>query len=107
MRNDQREAMTSAQIREERAYVTGVQAVLWGRPLAESLQTHGAALRMGGSCLSYLRRFETLKTAADKFINTPNNVSIDCYGTADLTSEPVVLSVPALKARCSCPPNRP
>jgi hypothetical protein len=97
MRNDQREAMTSAQIREEQAYVTGVQAVLWGRPLAESLQTHGAALKMGGSCLSYLRRFETLKTAADKFINTPNNVSIDCYGTADLTSEPVVLSVPAQK----------
>jgi hypothetical protein len=87
-------SMNSEQIREERAYVTGVQAILWGRPLAESLQTHGAALKVGGSHLSYLRQFEKLKTAADKFINTPNNVSIDSYGTADLTSEPVVLSVP-------------
>lgn len=89
--------MTHEQIREEHAYVTGVQAVLWGRPLAESLQTHGAALKVGGSDLSYLRRFATLKTAADKFINTPNNVSIDCYSTADLTTEPVVLSVPSQK----------
>jgi hypothetical protein len=59
------------------------------------LQTHGAALKMGGSYVSYLRRFETLKTAAGKRIETPNNVSIDSYGFADLTSEPVVLSVPA------------
>jgi len=80
--------------REERAYVTGVQALLWGRPLAESLKVHGAALKVGGSLLSYLRHFEKLKTAADKFINTPNNVSIDSYATADLTSGPVVLSVP-------------
>ena len=91
--------MTSEQIREERAYVTGVQAILWGRPLAESLQTHGDALKVGGSYLSYLRRFETLKTAADRFINTPNNVSIDSYGTADLTAEPVVLSVPSQKEK--------
>jgi hypothetical protein len=87
--------MTSEQIREEHAYVTGVQAILWGRPLSESLQTHGAALKVGGSYISYLRQFETLKTAADRFINTPNNVSIDSYGTADLTTEPVVLSVPS------------
>jgi len=86
---------THEQLLEERAYVSGVQALLWGRPLAESLKTHGAGLKVGGSHLSYLRRFEKLKTAADTFINTPNNVSIDSYGTADLTTEPVVLSVPA------------
>lgn len=88
------EAIFHEQLKEERAYVTGVEVILWGRPLAESLQTHGAALKVGGSRLSYLRPFETLKTASDRFINTPNNVSIDSYGTADLTVEPVVLSVP-------------
>jgi hypothetical protein len=87
--------LTHEQIKEEHAYALGIQAILWGRPLAESLTTHGAALKVGGSCLSYLRRFESLKTAEDKFINTPNNVSIDCYSTPDLTSEPVVLSVPS------------
>jgi hypothetical protein len=87
-------SMNSGQIREERAYVTGVQAILWGRPLAESLITQGAALKVGGAYLSYLRPFGELKTAAEKFVNTPNNVSIDSYGVADLTSEPVVLSVP-------------
>ena len=38
-----------------------------------------------------------MKTAADRFVNTPNNVSIDSYSTADLSMEPVVLSVPAQK----------
>ncbi|MES1180384.1 MAG: DUF1214 domain-containing protein, partial [Verrucomicrobiota bacterium] len=38
-----------------------------------------------------------LKTAADHFVNTPNNVTIDAYGQADLGSEPVVISVPALQ----------
>jgi hypothetical protein len=97
--SNQTASWSSERIKEERAYVTGVQAILWGRPLAESLQTQGAALKVGGAYLSYLRRFEKLKTAADKFVNTPNNVSIDSYGVADLTSEPVVLSVPAQQAK--------
>lgn len=90
-------AMNAETTKEELAYVTGVQAILWGRPLAESLGTHGGGLRVGGSHLSYLRMFDALKTAADRFVNTPNNVSIDSYGTADLTQGPVLLSVPAQK----------
>lgn len=69
-------SMNSEQIKEERAYVTGVQALLWGRPLAESLQTHGASLRVGGSHLNYPRHFGELKTAADKFVNTPKTVVV-------------------------------
>jgi hypothetical protein len=37
-----------------------------------------------------------LKTARDKFVTTPNNVTIDAYAGLDLTNEPVVIFVPNL-----------
>jgi hypothetical protein len=43
-----------------------------------------------------LRHFDDLKTATDRFVVTPNNVSIDSYGVADMRLEPVVISVPAI-----------
>ena len=47
--------------------------------------------------LGYLHKFSALKTAADRYVNTPNNVSIDAYGNADLRTEPIVISVAALR----------
>lgn len=88
--------MTSEQLREERAYVVGVQAALWGRPLAENLQTLAAGLEVNAVGLNYYRKFPNLKTAADRFVNTPNNATIDAYCTFDVRTEPLVVSVPAL-----------
>ena len=82
--------------REEHAYALGIQAVLWGYPLAEYLNTNYVATKSGASFLNYFRRFDALKTAADRYVVTPNNVSIDAYGAADLRKEPLVLSVPSL-----------
>jgi Protein of unknown function (DUF1254) len=36
-----------------------------------------------------------VKTAADRYVVTPNNVSIDAYGVVKVSVEPVVISVPA------------
>jgi hypothetical protein len=36
------------------------------------------------------------QTVADRYVVTPNNVSIDAYGLVDVSVEPVVISVPAL-----------
>lgn len=81
---------------EERAYALGVQAGLWGRPFPEYVQTNALALKAGATHVNYLRKFDALKTAADKYVNTPNNVTIDAYGLIDTTDGPVVISVPAL-----------
>lgn len=88
-------ASVSDQAREERAYVLGVQAALWGRPLAEYVHTNYAGAKVGAVYLNYFRKFGDLKTAADRYVNTPNNVSIDGYGLGDLSREPLVLSVAA------------
>jgi hypothetical protein len=88
--------LSPEQVREEKAYVAGVLAAIWGQPLVDNAHTLGAALKVGAVGLNYYRKFPDLKTAADKFVNTPNNVSIDGYGAADLGTEPVVVSVPAL-----------
>lgn len=88
---------SSEKIREERAYATGVQAALWGRPFVEYLHTAYAGMKAGAAYLNYWRKFDALKTAADKYVNTPNNVSIDGYGNANLTAEPCVISVPTLR----------
>ena len=77
-------ALTSDQVREEHAYVVGVQAALWGRPFAEYLHTVYEGMKAGAAYLNYLHKFSALKTAADRYVNTPNNVSIDAYGNADL-----------------------
>ena len=54
------------------------------------------SVKVGGVYLNDLRRFTALKTAADKFVVTPNNVTIDAYAMLDLTAEPIVIFVPAL-----------
>ncbi len=89
--------MTSEQIREEHAYAVGVQAALWGRPFPEYLHSIDGAIKAGAANVNYLHRFSALKTAADRYVNTPNNVSIDAYGNADLGTEPVVISVASLR----------
>jgi hypothetical protein len=89
--------MSPDQVREERAYAAGVQTALWGRPFVDNLHTLAAGLKVGAVGLNYYRKFSNLKTAVDKFVNTPNNVSIDAYGAADLGGEPAVVNVPAIK----------
>ena len=84
------------QVREEKAYAAGVQVALWGRPFVDKVNTLSAGLKAGAVGLNYFRKFSNLKTATDKFVNTPNNVSIDAYAAADLTKEPLVVRVPTL-----------
>jgi len=84
------------QIREEKAYAAGVEVALWGRTFVDNVNTLSAGLKVGAVGLNYFRKFSDLKTAADKFVNTPNNVSIDAYAAGDLTKEPLVVRVPAL-----------
>jgi hypothetical protein len=91
--------MSAEQVREERAYAIGVQAAIWGRPFVENLNTSSAGLKVGATGLNYFRKFSTLKTAADRFVNTPNNVSIDAYAAGDLSTEPLVVSIPVLQER--------
>ena len=74
----------------------GLQAYLWGFPLHYYGRTTPKALQVGGAYLNDLRKYTELKTAKDKFVVTPNNVTIDAYATFDLTAEPVVIFVPAL-----------
>jgi len=91
--------MSPEQAREERAYAIGVQVALWGRPFVDEVNTLSAGLKAGAVGLNYFRKFSTLKTAADRFVNTPNNVSIDAYGAGDLSVEPLVVSVPVLNEK--------
>lgn len=86
--------MTADQAREELGYVLGVQAAVWGRPLRENLHTLLAGIKVGAMQINYYRKFDKLKTAEDRFVNTPNNVSIDGYCTADVRLEPLVVNVP-------------
>jgi hypothetical protein len=88
--------MPSEQAREENAYAIGLQAYLWGFPLHYYSRTTPKAIEVGGTYLNDLRKYTELKTAKDKFVVTPNNVTIDAYATLDLTAEPVVVFVPAL-----------
>jgi len=84
------------QARDELAYVTGVIAALWASPLVEYLHTMYDGVKARAAYIGYLHRFAALKTAADRYVNTPNNVSIDAYGNAYLADGPVVISVSAL-----------
>lgn len=90
-------AMTADQAGEENAYAIGLQAYLWGFPLQYYSRTEPKTVEIGGAYINDFRRYTELKTAADKFIVTPNNVTIDAYATLDLTAEPVVIFVPALQ----------
>lgn len=87
------------QTREERAYAAGVQVALWGRPFVDNVNTLAGGMKAGAVGLNYFRKFPNLKTAADRFVNTPNNVSLDGYGNGDVAAEPVVVSVPAINEK--------
>lgn len=88
--------LTPDQAIEENAYALGLQAYLWGYPLREYSQTTPKGIAVGGSYLNDFRKYSELKTAKDRFVVTPNNVTIDAYASVDLTAEPVVVYVPAL-----------
>ncbi len=89
-------AMSAEHAREEAAYTLGVQAYLWGFPLYEYGRTLPESLKVGGVKLNAFRKFPALKTAKDRFVVTPNNVTVDAYATFDVTSEPAVIFVPKL-----------
>ena len=82
--------------REENAYTLGVQAYLWGFPLHTFLVTGQAAGKVGASGVNTLRRYSELKTASDRFVVAPNDVTIDAYASYDVWKEPAVIRVPAL-----------
>jgi hypothetical protein len=88
--------MSIDQAREENAYAIGLQAYLWGFPLYDYSRTEPKSIEVGGAYLNDFRKYEELKTAKDRFVVTPNNVTIDAYASLDLTAEPAVIFVPAL-----------
>ena len=79
--------------RVARAYATGVQAYLRGRPFVDCLRTTLAA---GVTHLSSWCKSADLMTAAHRCVVTQSNVSIDAYGLVGVSVEPVVTSVLAL-----------
>jgi hypothetical protein len=82
--------------RQEAAYTLGVQAYLWGLPFCEYSKTGIAGLKAGAVGLNTFRKYSELKTAKDRFVVTPNNVTIDAYGICDVSEEPAVIFVPEL-----------
>ncbi|WP_445219447.1 DUF1254 domain-containing protein [Bradyrhizobium sp. Pa8] len=88
--------ISAEQAREENAYAIGLQAYLWGFPLHYYSRSSPKSIEVGGTYINDFRKFPELKTAKDKFVVTPNNVTIDAYATFDVTAEPVVVFVPAL-----------
>ncbi len=87
--------MPSVVEREENAYTLGVQAGLWGYPLAHRVEAFPRTLEVKGIGHNSFRKFDRLKTA-DRFVVTPNNLTIDAYGILDLADGPVVVHVPKL-----------
>ena len=67
-----------------------------GVPLAYSYDTLQAGLKVGASDINDFRKYKELKTAKDRFVVTPKNVTIDAYAAFDVTDEPVFIHVPAL-----------
>jgi hypothetical protein len=88
--------MTSDRAREENAYSLGVQAYLWGYPLRFYGGMVPEALKVGGTYVNDFRKYTDVKTDKDRFVITPNNVTIDGYAHFDVTNEPVVVFVPKL-----------
>ena len=82
--------------REENAYTLGVQAGLWGYPLAHRVEAFPRTLEAKGIGRNSFRKFDNLKTADDRFVVTPNNLTIDGYAILDLADGPVVIHVPTL-----------
>ena len=67
-----------------------------GATVRRPLRTTLAGLAAGATHINFWRKSADLKTAADRYVVTPNNVSIDAYGLVEVSVEPVVISVPAL-----------
>ncbi|MEJ1963513.1 MAG: DUF1214 domain-containing protein [Gammaproteobacteria bacterium] len=88
--------LTTEQASEEAAYTLGVQAYLWGVPFVEYAKTGVGGLEARAVALNSFRKYPVLKTAKDRFVVTPNNVTIDGYGVCDLRDEPAVIFVPRL-----------
>jgi hypothetical protein len=88
--------MTVVVEREENAYTLGVQAGLWGYPLAHRVEAFPRALAVKGLGYNSFQRFERLKTAEDRFVVTPNNLTIDAYAIIDVKDGPLVVFVPKL-----------
>jgi hypothetical protein len=82
--------------REENAYTLGVQAGLWGYPLAHRVEAFPRTLDVKGIGRNSFRKFDRLKSAEDRFVVTPNNLTIDGYAILDLADGPVVIHVPTL-----------
>jgi len=82
--------------REENAYTLGVQAGLWGYPLAHRVEAFPRTLVVKGIGRNSFQKFDRLKTSDDRFVVTPNNLTIDGYAILDLADGPVVIHVPKL-----------
>jgi hypothetical protein len=52
-----------------------------------------AGLAAGATHINSWRKCTDLKMAADRYVVTPHNVSIDAYGLVEVSVEPVVISV--------------
>jgi hypothetical protein len=92
----ERPAAAEVNAREQDAYTLGVQAILWGYPLVCTARAAEAAARAGSSQTNVFRRTQRLKTAADRDVAAPNNVTVEAHAWLDLREEPVALHVPAL-----------
>ncbi|MCW2271758.1 DUF1254 domain-containing protein [Pseudomonas sp. JUb96] len=90
------QALSADQAREENAYTLGVQAYLWGYPLYHYAMSAPKSVKAGAVGLNTLRKYDALKTAKDRAVVTPNNVTIDAYARIEVAQEPVVVHVPAL-----------
>jgi hypothetical protein len=79
-----------------------------GYPLCAYALTDAAAERAGAAQRNQFHKFTTLKTAQDRYVVTPNNVTIDAYAQADLRQEPTVLQrgIEAHVTSCVCSPAR-
>jgi len=88
--------LSAEQAREENAYTLGVQAWLWGYPLYFYDVNGPKSLQANAVGMNTLRKYSALKTAKDRVVVTPNNVTIDAYARVDVSKEPVVVHVPAL-----------
>lgn len=91
-------SLSPDQAHEEAAYTLGVQAWLWGYPLPFYAAMNAESLKIGAAGLNSFIKYPALKTAKDRFVVTPNNVTIDAYAMFDVTHEPAVIHVPALSA---------
>ncbi len=87
--------LTSDQAKEEQAYATAIQACLWGEPFRMYAKYAPVAVKSNSMGVNFYVKHTKLKTAEDRFVVTPNNVTIDAYTYTDLTKEPVVIFVPA------------